>query len=212
MVRVIEIDLGQLGVRLPRNGVGMVIAQPDVKFTAHEPLVWESAQRARAFECIDATLDVARARAHRADKTHFTVFPELSVPGIDGVTRITNAMQQADWSVETIVIGGIEGLTREQYEELLGLPNTHHDQDVNAPATVSAGQWVNCCVTWVKLPNNEVYLWVQPKLAPAWVELNLNYQSMYRGRSIYVFKGTFADTQMPYLRIPANVTAHSGGT
>lgn len=198
MVRVVEVDLGQLGVRLPRHGVGMVVAQPYVNFTSHEPFIWEPAHRVRALSCIDATLEVARTRPHRADKTHFTVFPELTVPGIEGVTRITTAIQQPDWSTETVVIGGVEGLTRDQYAELTRLPNTHHDGEVNAPDSVPVGQWVNCCVTWVKLPDSSVHLWVQPKLSPAWVELDLNYQSMYRGRSIFVFKGTLADTQLPY--------------
>lgn len=198
MVRVVEVDLGQMGVRLPRHGVGMVVAQPYVEFTPHEPFTWQPDQRARGLECLDATLAVARSRAHRAEKTHFTIFPELSIPGAEGVARITAAMQQPDWPTETIAIGGVEGLTRDQYAELLGLANVRHDEFANAPAAVPVGQWVNCCITWVKLPNGEVHQWVQPKLAPAWPELDLNYQSMYRGRSIYVFKGTFAETQMPY--------------
>lgn len=198
MIRVVEIDLGQMGVRLPRHGVGMVVAQPYVEFTQHEPFTWLVDQRARALECLDATLEVAKSRPHRSDKTHFTIFPELSIPGIEGVARIIKAMQSADWPNETIAIGGIEGLTRDQYAELLAIANVQHDEVVNGPAAVPLGQWVNCCITWVKLANAEVHLWVQPKLAPSWVELNLNYESMYRGRSIFVFKGTFADTQLPY--------------
>lgn len=198
MVRVREVDLGPLAVQLPLHGVGMVVAQPYVEFTAHEPFTWSPAQRARALECVDATLAVARSRAHRADKTHFTIFPELSIPGIDGIARIRAAMQQDDWPVGTIVIGGVEGLTRNEYAEFLGQPNTAHDAEVNGPESVPVAQWVNCSATWVKAEDNQVYCWVQPKLVPAWAELNRNYEAMYRGRSIYVFKGTFADTQLPF--------------
>src|SRR3990167_8048610 len=189
MVRVCEVDLGQLGMQLPLHGVGMVVAQPYVEFTAHEPFTWLPAQRARALECVDTTLAIARSRAHRADKTHFTVFPELSIPGIEGVVRIRVGMQQDDWPVGTIVIGGVEGLTREQYAELLAQPNTNHDAEVNGPESVPLGQWVNSSMTWVKAEDGQVHCWVQPKLVPAWVELNRNYEAMYRGRSIYVFKG-----------------------
>ncbi|WP_157615535.1 hypothetical protein [Rhizobacter sp. Root404] len=147
---------------------------------------------------MDTTLAVARIRAHRADKTHFTVFPELSIPGIEGVARIRAAMQQDDWPVGTIVIGGVEGLTRNQYAELLAQPNTNHDAEVNGPKTVPVGQWINSSMTWVKAEDGEVHCWVQPKLVPAWVELNRNYEAMYRGRSIYVFKGIFAGTQLPF--------------
>lgn len=198
MVRVHEVDLGQLGVQLPLHGVGMVVAQPYVEFTAHEPFTWFPAQRARALECVDATLAVARSRAHRADKTHFTVYPELSIPGIEGVARIRAAMQQDDWPAGTIVIGGVEGLTRNQYAELLEQPNTSHDAEVNGPESVPVGQWVNSSMTWVKAEDGQVHCWVQPKLVPAWDELNRNYEAMYRGRSIYVFKGIFAGSHLPF--------------
>jgi hypothetical protein len=198
MVGVREVDLGQLGVQLPLHGVGMVVAQPYVEFTAHEPFTWLPTQRARALECVDTTLAVARSRAHRADKTHFTVFPELSIPGIEGAARIRAAMQQDDWPVGTIVIGGVEGLTREQYTEVLAQPNTNHDAEVNGSESVPAGQWVNSSMTWVKAEDGQVHCWVQPKLVPAWVELDRSYEAMYRGRSIYVFKGTFSSTNLPF--------------
>ena len=198
MVQVREIDLGQLGVQLPLHGVGMVVAQPYVEFTAHEPFTWLRAQRDRALECVDKTLAVARSRAHRADKTHFTVFPELSIPGIEGVARIRAAMQQDDWPAGAIVIGGVEGLTKDQYAALLAQPNTNHDAEVNGPDSVPVGQWVNSSMTWVKSVDGQVHCWVQPKLVPAWVELNRDDQAMFRGRSIYVFKGTYAGTSLPF--------------
>lgn len=198
MVRVCEVDLAQLGVRLPLHGVGMVVAQPYVEFTAHEPFTWLPDQRARALECVDATLAVARDRAHRANKTHFTVFPELSIPGLEGVARINATMQQADWPVGTIVIGGIEGLTKNQYAELVAQPDTNHDAEVNGPESVPVGQWINTSITWVKAQDGKVHRWVQPKLAPSWEELQRSYQAMYRGRSIFVFKGVFADTHLPF--------------
>ncbi len=136
MGRVREVDLGRLGIQLPLQGVGMVVAQPYVELAAHEPFTRLPAQRARALECMDATLAVALGRVHRADKTHFTVFPELSIPGIEGVARITAAMQQEDWPVGTLVIDGVEGLTRNQYAELLAQPNTCHDAQVNGPTSM----------------------------------------------------------------------------
>lgn len=34
--------------------------------------------------------------------------------------------------------------------------------------------------------------WIQPKLHPAWPEEDVNHQDMFRGNSIYVFKGMLA--------------------
>ncbi|UUZ77426.1 hypothetical protein LP414_09485 [Polaromonas sp. P1(28)-13] len=112
--------------------------------------------------------------------------------------RITATMQAADWPTETVVIGGVDGLTKDQFAELVQKPNTTFDAVGNRLDRVQVHQWVNCVVTWAKLPTGEVRSWVQPKLSPAWVELNVNYMSMYRGRSIYVFKGIHSNADAPY--------------
>jgi hypothetical protein len=176
----------------------MVIAQPHVVFVPQEPFTWAPAEQQRALEGIDETLAVSRSCAHGADKTHFTVFPECTLPGLDGVDRITAAMQAAEWPTETFVIGGVDGLTKDQFVELVQKPNTTYDSVGNCLDRVLAHQWVNCVVTWAKLPTGEVRSWVQPKLSPAWVELDVNYMSMYRGRSIYVFKGIHSNADAVY--------------
>ncbi|NUA30542.1 hypothetical protein [Cupriavidus basilensis] len=107
-------------------------------------------------------------------------------------------MQAADWPTNTVVIGGVDGLTKDQFVELVQKPNTTYDTVENRLDRVQAHQWVNCVVTWAKLPTGEVRSWVQPKLSPAWVELNVDYMSMYRGRSIYVFRGTHSNVNVPY--------------
>lgn len=198
MVDVVEVDFEALGVRLPRGEVAMVVAQPHVVFVHQEPFTWAAAERQRALECIDDTLAVSRSCPHGADRTHFTVFPECTLPGLEGVDRITAAMQAPDWPTETIIIGGVDGLTKAQFTELVQRPNTTYDAVGNRLDRIQAHQWVNCVVTWAKLPTGDVCSWVQPKLSPAWVELNVEYMSMYRGRSIYVFKGIHSNADAPY--------------
>jgi len=198
MVAVVEVDLDALGVRFPRGEVAMVIAQPHVVFVAQEPFTWAPAERQRALQCIDETLAVSRGCAHGAQKTHFTVFPECTVPGLDGVDRIVTAMLSAEWPSETVVIGGVDGLTKHQFAELVQKPNTTYDEVENRLDQIKAHQWVNCVVTWAKLPTGEVHCWVQPKLSPAWIELDVEYMSMYQGRSIYVFKGIHSNADVPY--------------
>lgn len=199
MIKIVEVDLGALGVHLPRGEVSMVVAQPYVAFVPKEPFTLAPGERQRALECIDDTLEVSRKCPHGAEKTYFTVFPECTLPGLDGVDRITAAMQSADWPTKTIVIGGVDGLTKDQFAELVQRPNTAYDDIGNRLDRIQAHQWVNCMVTWAKLPTGEVRSWVQPKLSPAWVELDVNYMSMYGGRSIYVFKGIHSNVDAPYL-------------
>ncbi len=156
----------------------MVVAQPHVVLVPHEPFTWDPAERQRALECIDETLAVSRSCEHGADRTHFTIFPEYTLPGLEGVDRITAAMQAAEWPAETIVIGGVDGLTKDQLVALVQGPNTTYDTVGNRLDHVLAHQWVNCVVTWAKLPTGEVRKWVQPKLAAAWLERDINYMSM----------------------------------
>ncbi len=90
----------------------------------------------------------------------------------------------------------MDGLTNTTYAQLLQLPNTTASEG-NAAAAVTVQQWVNCIVTWVKDAQGQVHRWVQPKLSPAWVELDRSHQTMFQGETIYVFKASCADTGVP---------------
>lgn len=198
MVRVIEVDLGQLGVRFPRSEVGMVIAQPHVEFSTVEPFPILPELRDGALAGIGTTLAIARNCDHGAEKTHFTVFPECTLPGLEGFDWINAAMTEDDWPTGTVVIGGFEGLTPAQFTALVGRPKTTYDHDGNSLTRLHDDHWVNCCVIWVKLGADDVRSWIQPKIEPAGVELNVPNERMFKGRSVFRFKGTYAGTQAPY--------------
>lgn len=202
MVAVVEIDLGALGVQFPRGEVAMVVAQPfaDIKvdFVHEEPFTWTAASKARALEYIDSTLAVSLQAPQAAGKTHFTVFPECMLPGSDGVDRVTAAMQAPEWPTGTVVIGGVDGLTKAQFAELVAKPGATFDAEGNSLDRIHDHHWVNCAVTWAKLPSGEIRTWVQPKLLPALVELDVNYMAMYRGRSVFVFKGNYSNVDATF--------------
>ena len=138
MVAVLKVHFASLGVALPRGEVAMVVAQPYVVLGTQEPFTWVPAEQQRALECIDETLAVSRSCAHGADKTHFTVFPECTLPGLDGVDRITAAMQAGEWPTETVVIGGVDGLTKNQFVELVQ-SRTRRPEHRREPPRPSAG-------------------------------------------------------------------------
>ncbi len=176
----------------------MVIAQPYVEFVSHEPFSIKPENRDAAIASIDATMTIALECAHGAEKTHFTIFPECVLPGLDGFDRITAAMNDRGWPTSTVVLGGLEGLTRAQFGELIQRPNTAFDEVGSSLERIRQDQWVNCCVTWAKLESGEVCSWIQPKIEPAGVELQVSHQSMFKGQSIFLFKGTYAKTNIPY--------------
>ena len=190
MVHIIRVDLTTRGVVLPSDRVGMVMAQPHLCLTEGEPFVCLPNRKGSLMSALRRTLDVSRANHHGLPKTHFTIFPEYSIPGIDGADEINEAVSAETWPVGTIVIGGVDALTKAEFQALANRPNTHLDDVNNAPARVAQAEWVNCGVTWVKAANGVVEKWLQPKIAPAWEELNISHQAMFRGNSIFAFKGT----------------------
>lgn len=166
------------------------MAQPHVALTPAEPFQCLPERRQQQLGVIARTLEIARANPHGAQRTHFTIFPEFSIPGLDGVAAIDAALQSADWPACTVVIGGVDGLNRPDYLTLIGGLNTVV-HSVNSADHVADDQWVNCAVIWVKGANNVVERWIQPKIHPSWPENNAQFQRMFHGGCIYLFKGRY---------------------
>jgi hypothetical protein len=200
MVHIETIDLSLLGVTLPSDRVGMVIAQPylpDSSLSAVEPFQWTAEAKPQQLAVLTETLAIARSNLHGVGKTHFTVFPEYTLPGLDGIERVETILRQGDWPNGTVIIGGTDALSRAQYIKVLQGDRTHVDVTRNGADQVELNKWVNCAITWVKGADGAVQRWVQPKLYPAWPEMNISYQHMFRGTSLYLFKGRLENTA-PY--------------
>jgi len=189
VIHIETVDLSLRGVALPSDRVGMVIAQPYVSLTTTEPYQCIAAVKDRQLAVLTDTLAVARAAPHRAPKTHFTVFPEYAIPGLDGIAHVETVLHRADWPSGTIVIGGTDALPKADFGTLVGAEGTHLNTSHNGLDRIAQNEWINCLVTWVKDANGTVERWLQPKLVPAWPERNVPYQDMFRGNSVFTFKG-----------------------
>lgn len=192
MVYVETVDLFPRGVALPSDRVGMVIAQPYLpvsSLTSAEPYQCTAQAKSQQLAVLTATLAVARAARHGAPKTHFTIFPEYSIPGLDGISLVEAALRANDWPNGTMVIGGTDALTKAQYVQLLRGDATHVDATRNGGDLVQPDQWVNCAITWVKAGDGTLERWIQLKLHPAREEMDIAHQNMFRGSSVYLFKG-----------------------
>jgi hypothetical protein len=175
----------------------MVIAQPYLTLTASEPYRCTPEAKPDQLAALSQTLAVARAASHGAGKTHFTIFPEYSVVGLDGIALVDAAVGAADWPNGTVVIGGTDALSKPDFTTLAGSLNTHLDTAHNGLDRVAQNEWVNCGITWVKGADGTVERWLQPKLFPAWPEQDVPYQDMFRGNSVFAFKGQF-ENGTPY--------------
>lgn len=190
MVHIETVDLSARGLTLPNDRVGMVIAQPHFTLTPAEPFQIRAELRQQQLDLVSRTLDIARAAAHGAPRTHFTIFPEFSIAGLQGVAAIDAILQAANWPERTVVIGGVDGLERADYLALIEAPNTFVHA-ANGADRLAADQWVNCAVIWVKGANNLVERWIQPKIYPSRPENNAQFQRMFRGGAVYLFKGFY---------------------
>ncbi len=177
-------------INIPTDGIKIVIMQPYVaeNLTDNEPFSWQGSEKNRQIEQIKRTLVIAKNEEHGIHQTHFTIFPEYSIPGLEGVNTIQSILE-ADWPNNTIVIGGVDGLDKTQYTQLLEGSKV---DELNKANALEDNQWVNCCITWVK-SNDRVTKWIQPKFSPAWPEKNTNFKNMFLGKSIYVFEAKFTD-------------------
>lgn len=194
MVHVETVDLSSRGVILPSDRVGMVIAQPYLSLTDVEPYWCTPETKHQQLQMLTDTLSVAVAARHGATKTHFTIFPEYSIPGLDGVALVEASLRKAEWPSGTIVIGGTDALSRQDLVTLTGEPGTHMDTTHNGLGQIAQNDWINCGITWVKAADGTVERWLQPKLFPAWLEQNVPYQGMFRGNSVFAFNGPFDNT------------------
>lgn len=177
-------------VTLPSAGVGMVIAQPFITLTEVEPFRCADEVKPQQLKMVRDTLAVSLAAKHGAKITHFTVFPEYSIPGCEGIALIDDALAQADWPSNTIVIGGTDALSKDEFSALAGSPSTILDAEHNGLESIAQNEWINCCITWVKDGDGRVVRWLQPKISPAWPEADANYQRMYRGASVFMFEAS----------------------
>lgn len=189
MVHVETVDLSPRGITFPSDRVGMVIAQPYLSLTSAEPYQCTPVAKPQQLAVITDTLRVARVARHGATKTHFTVFPEYCLPGLDGVAMVDSALRADDWPTGTIVIGGTDGLSKPDFVTLVEAPGTYLDAIHNDLNGIAATQWINCGITWVKGSNGTVERWLQPKVFPAWPEQNVPSHHMFRGNSVFSFKG-----------------------
>jgi hypothetical protein len=123
-------------------------------------------------------------------QAHFAIFPEYAIPDLDGVNVVTERISGVDWPNNTIIIGGVDGLSKERYRQLCEQPNTTYHNN-NKPDQVGPTEWVNCCITWVKKNDGHTIKYIQPKISSAKDEALTPLRSFFCGSAVYLFEGKF---------------------
>jgi hypothetical protein len=182
MLEVMEIPLK---LTFPSDWIKMVAMQPHVHFMDSEPFRWPDGEKEKQIAGIKRTLEIAKNK-----EAHFTLFPEYSIPGLDATNAINELVTDGQWPNSSVVIGGVDGLSNGEYQQLCQQPNTTcHDN--NKPVHIGQDEWVNCSVTWVKDNSGRVTRYIQPKICPAWPEKNIHLTDMFCGKAIYIFNAKY---------------------
>lgn len=187
MFEVMEISLK---LTFPSDWIKMVAMQPHIHLTDTKPsFKWPDSEKEKQIAGIKRTLEIAMEQ-----QAHFTLFPEYSIPGLKGIRVINDVIANSDWPNGTIIMGGIDGLSKEEYQQLCTLPNTNCHPN-SGPDYVGKTEWVNCSVTWVKDNHGNhgnITKYVQPKISPAKDESLTPLKSFFRGSVVNFYKGTFS--------------------
>ena len=182
----------KLNVTVPETGLCISQMQPFVELVESEPYKWQQNKINQQLDRISRFMNIAK-QFDSNGKSHFTLLPEYSIPGIEGVKRINQFLMDASWPSETIVIGGVDGLNKDEYINICNNVISCVSTD-NAPGQITDGRkWVNCCITWVKESNGNLKRYIQPKISPSWPEKNITHSEMFCGHSINLFTIKFSN-------------------
>ena len=189
---MIEVEEKNVGVIFPSQQIKMVAMQPHIHLTDTEPFRWPDDKKTKQIAGINRTLEIARDQ-----QAHFTLFPEYSIPGLDAIDSISELVTDGQWPNSSVVIGGVDGLSNGEYQQLCQQPNTICHGN-NTPDQVAQNEWVNCSITWVKDNSGSVTRYIQPKICRAWPEKNIHWQEMFCGKAIYLFNAKYDNGDFPF--------------
>jgi hypothetical protein len=205
-----------LNVNLGHAGqCAMVLVQPKVELVLVPQEGYRIANHARAAsrEMVSSVCTVSNraisgmALCQDYDDAHFIVLPELSVT-TDGLAHLEDYVKNACPN-NTLVILGLEGIPWNEFNDLLTRSNNPQPQYMPPEGTVD---WVNCCVTLVKLDTGEAQMYVQSKFRESqWEE---NPGRVFRGEDLLLFRlmGTHGEFNFVSLICSDFTAEHDGRT
>ena len=198
---MINVEQIKIDIRIPQDAMRVVSMHPFIQFHSNhgalpqEPFRWSDAAIGEQLNAISRTLDISQD-SFGGRGANFTLFPEYAVPGVKGASIINERISETDWPNESIIVAGVHGISKSEYADLCNMLGAVVSQS-NMPDSVPNDQWVNCAVIWVKAHDGAIGKWVQPKVRPAWPEMNVPSSDMFRGTTIYVFEGRYEPTEYP---------------
>ena len=183
-IKIIPIDLK---IDLPSDHLCMIMAQPFLKLqTTNNGFKLDRSILEIHKKTILSTLELSYNLpfGNSLYNTNFVVFPELSLP-YDMISTIKDKMLQGSWKDNSILIGGLEGISVEKYLEIVQKSDNPVESNYKL---LGMANYVNCAVVFIKENHsNSVKMYVQPKIKPSRREQAIG---MQEGRHIFIFNSS----------------------
>lgn len=196
-IKVVE---KEIKVTLPPDKIGMVMMQPFIELENTPPYKWKDEKKNNQIIAIKRVLEISKQKTHEMEKTHFTIFPEYSIPGLDGIKEIDKFVKDSSWDNGTIVIGGIDALTKDEFQDLINQPNIEIEES-NKPEKLGLREWVNCILIWFKDDDGNIKRFVQLKCFKSLPEDHLPCGNLFEGKAVYLFKCKRAEYDFRFLSL-----------
>lgn len=162
---MVNVEQITIYLTLPTDEISIVAMQPYLELQPDEPFKLRENFVDDQLNGIRNTLALAQNSFN--DRTaHFTIFPEYSIPGLQGIEIINQEISSANWDNGSVILAGIHDLTKEEYQEIRERFDVNVT-DENNPETVPDDKWVNTCFMWVKEDDGAVSRFMQLKIRPA---------------------------------------------
>jgi len=180
-IKIIPIDLK---IDFPSDHLCMIMAQPFLKLqTTSNGFKIDRSILEMHKRTILSTLELScnPPFGDSLYNTNFVVFPELSLP-YDMISTIKDKMLQGSWKDNSILIGGLEGISVEKYLEIVQKSDNPVESNYEL---LGMANYVNCAVVFIKENHpNVVKMYVQPKIKSSRWEQAIG---MREGRHLFIF-------------------------
>ncbi len=188
---MINVEQITIDLTLPTDEVSVVAMQPYLELQLDEPFKLRENLVEDQLSAIRKTLALAQ-NSFNDRSAHFTIFPEYSILGLQGIEIINQEISSTNWSNGSVILAGTHGLTKDEFQEICERFEVNVS-DENNPENVTDERWVNCCFILVKENNGEIKRWAQLKIRPAWAESRAPCNDLCSGSTIYVFNCNYSN-------------------
>ena len=183
-IKIVPIDLGN-NLDLPSSHLCMVMVQPFLKLQqTKNGFKIDRSILATHKKIILSTVDLTRDLQFENTpfNANFILFPELSLP-FDMISEIKSKVLSS-FPINSILMGGIEGINIGEYHVLLESSDNPHDARLNL---YESSNYINCGIILVKNKKDEVKMYLQPKIKACEDEQAMG---MVEGKHIFLFRTT----------------------